>query len=128
MNITNVSVTVMRSHDYCHFSVTLGATVEASDNNAQAIAATDELRKTAARLADKAVDQYKVYKANEVRLQREARERRWEEREIKNIEEIAEGERTPEQQAKLKAFKDANWEASKQFDYEDNWEHDGTDD
>ena len=61
MNITNVSVKILRSFDYCHFEVNLSATVGAV-SDAQVIAETDELRKTAARLADKAVKQYRQRK------------------------------------------------------------------
>jgi hypothetical protein len=49
------SVKVMRSHDYCHFEVVL---TSSEANTPQLV---DELRKTAARLADKAVEQYKCW-------------------------------------------------------------------
>lgn len=54
--ITHASVKVMRSHDYCHFEVSLGYDAPAT------LEQIDALRKEAARLADKAVEQYKIAK------------------------------------------------------------------
>jgi len=122
----------MRSFDYCHFSVTLAAS---STEGAEIIEKTgllpeevDDLRKVAARLADKAVDQYKVKKANESRLTEESRSRRWYLEDIERIKEKDEERRTPEEQAKLKLHQDERWEAHRSFDYEDDWRDDGTDD
>jgi hypothetical protein len=85
------------------------------------LSAVDELRKTAARLADKAVEQYKVAKKNAelatydertmLRLQDEANE----------IEGKPEQQRTPEEQAKLKAIRDLAF-ARRRYDYQDDWE------
>ena len=128
MNITTCSVTVMRSHDYCHFSVTLGSDTNLTQDNDIKLADVDALRKSAARLADKAVAQYKVAKANEARLSSEMREHQWELGEIERIKKTAETDRTPEQQATLKLHNDKTWHASRSFDYEDDWQDDGTDD
>ena len=118
----------MRSHDYCHFSVTLSSdTLPNSDPEIQLVH-IDALRKDAARLADKAVDQYKVAKANHARLAQEHRSREWYLEEIERIEKIAETDRTPEQQAKLKLRQDEQYHAGARFDYEDDWQDDGTDD
>lgn len=144
MNITTVSVTVMRSHDYCHFSVTLGAeqstslVVEAGapgaivrqykEKDPITLEDIDGLRKEAARLADKAVEQYKIAKANQYRLAREKRDRSYELREIKSIKEMPETDRTPEQQAKLKTHADEVYEAGRRFDYQDQWDDDEAED
>jgi uncharacterized protein with PIN domain len=130
--LTNAVVRVMRSHDYCHFEVTLSA------SNGEAIAIhnpgdprgeresiptpldvrdVDELRKTAARLVDKAIEQYKVKKAALqlgdsyafAALQRE-RDR---------IMLIPETERSVDHLALCK--KVADREHAMKYDYEDQW-------
>jgi len=113
--IETASVKVMRSHDYCHFEVQLAST---SANTPELV---DELRKTAARLADKAVSQYRIAKNNASRLLSEKYEREAVVDRVKRIREIPEGDRTVNQQAELKAFDDASWAASRNYDYEDNW-------
>jgi hypothetical protein len=119
-----VQVKVMRSYDYCHFEVALLSTT------ANTIEATDELRKVAARLADKAVAQYRIAKANAARLLGEKNERAYLMQRIKSIRDMPEGERTVSAQAELKAFDDAEafddaaWEASHGYDYEDDWDDD----
>jgi hypothetical protein len=127
MNIQTVSVKVMRSHDYCHFEVALSATVESTDNNAQAITSTDELRKTAARLADKAVDQYRIAKIAHSRRASERRDRLWEGKRVKSLEEKPESERTPEEQARIKAYRDQLFEEGREYDYQDDWQQDESD-
>ena len=113
--IETASVKVMRSHDYCHFEVCL------SSSSATTPELVDELRKTAARLADKAVVQYRIAKNNASRLLSEKYEREAVVDRVKRIREIPEGDRTVKQQAELKAFDDVSWEASRNYDYEDNW-------
>lgn len=116
--IETASVKVMRSHDYCHFEVCL------SSSSANTPELVDELRKTAARLADKAVSQYRIAKINASRLLSEKYERAAVVDRVKYIREIAEGDRTVNQQAELKAFDDQKWEASHNYDYEDDWQND----
>lgn len=109
------SVKVMRSHDYCHFEVCL------SSSDCETPEAIDELRKTAARLADKAVDQYKIAKENtELILQDEEKANflRYQHREIlKKPEE----ERTPEEKAIVKAISDFEFRRNR-YDYQDDYE------
>jgi hypothetical protein len=117
------SVKVMRSFDYCHFEVCL-STDEVLDD-----AAVDELRKRAARLADKAVEQYKQSKdaaSMQYKRRQELQDLR---REVEKISQLAEGDRTPNQQAKVKLLADRDWEAyiSERYDYQDDWEEDDTD-
>lgn len=108
------SVKVMRSHDYCHFEVQLGSSLPLDT------AGVDAMRKEAARLADKAVAQYKVAKE-----QLELKERGvgyYEAREAERIGEIAETDRTPEEQATLKDYNDRLHRATRSYDYEDDWQ------
>lgn len=110
------SVKVMRSHDYCHFEIALGSTEQLD------LAGVDAMRKEAARLADKAVEQYKIAKRNAQRRQSEENDREVENFRIKTLLSIPEEQRTPEQKAELKARNDALWEMSHPYDYEDDWQ------
>ncbi len=113
--ITTASVKVMRSFDYCHFEVALGLTHDIAITKGE----VDDLRKDAARLADKAVEQYKIAKANFALLaEDEARMRR----EAKVVAELrARPELLPEDKARVKAFNDHKFR--KRYSYEDDWEH-----
>lgn len=121
MKITTISVRVMRSFDYSHFEICTSATLDEGDNSQWC---TDELRKQAARLADKAVEQYKIAKANFARLRSESSERTWEGERVKSLKEKPETDRTPEEQARIKEWDDTVWAASRRFDYEDEWDDD----
>lgn len=127
MNIQTASVKVMRSFDYCHFEVVLG-TSASQFTGGQTIPLTtedvDALRKEAARLADKAVAQYKIAKANAEKREAEKYDRAREVERMANIRGIAEGDRTVSQQAALKAHDDKAWAASREYDYEDDWNDD----
>lgn len=112
----NASVKVMRSHDYCHFEVQLSSPFPVS------IAEIDELRKKAARLTDKAVEQYKVAKQNAARIEGERQQRLYKKFEIERYRLIPEGERTPEQQAAIKLYDDTQYQAWHRYDYQDDWE------
>lgn len=116
--IATASVRILRSHDYCHFEVALstthnGVTLQPGE--------VDELRKTAARLADKAVEQYKIAKENAHLMESDARQLSYLKQEAKEIYEINESERTPEQQARLKTIEDRAHFARRRYDYEDQW-------
>lgn len=108
--ITHSTVKVMRSHDYCHFEVSLGyggcATLEE----------IDALRKEAARLADKAVEQYKTAKHAE--SLRSNISDKWR---LKISLETPENERTPEEKAIIKYHQDAAFRARWDYDYQDDW-------
>lgn len=109
--IQAASVKVMRSHDYCHFEVCL------SSSGASTLEGVDALRKEAARLADKAVEQYKAAKAAAALLDkmRSKHELRW-------AEQTPESERTPTQKAIIKFHQDADFAARFHYDYEDDYE------
>lgn len=116
--IETASVRVMRSHDYCHIEVCL------SSRKANTPDLVDELRKMAARLADRAVSQYRIAKNNASRLLSEKYEREAVVDRVKRIRDIPERDRNVDQQAELKAFDDASWAASHNYDYDDDWEDD----
>lgn len=110
------SVKVMRSFDYCHFEINLG-----SDDDSMTLEQVDALRKDAARLADKAVEQYKIAKLNAQRCLEHQLDRANLVRRMGEIRLIPEQERTVRQQAELKAFDDAAYQAYRNYDYEDDW-------
>ena len=121
--INTASVKVMRSHDYCHFEVILGCAHDANGNPVSlSLAEIDELRKTAARLADKAVEQYNIAKSNAEKLLGEKYSRDILVSRMKTIEDKAEGDRTVREQAELKAYRDEAYVASREYDYEDQWD------
>jgi len=115
------SVKVMRSHDYCHFEVCLSSSAATTPE------AVDELRKTAARLADKAVEQYKTAK-NNVELAMNDKSQldsiRYRHRDVL---EKPEGERTPEEKALVKAVEDRAHYSRRKYDYEDDWDEEPSD-
>lgn len=107
-SIHSASVKVMRSHDYCHFEVTL------SSNDASTPEQVDALRKEAARLADKAVAQYKIAKSSEQRFHQMSE--KWV---LEAAQNTPENERTPHQKAVIKFHQDAAFAARFSYDYED---------
>lgn len=121
MKIDTASVKVMRSHDYCHFEVCLTTTVGDGASDYQQLATVDNLRKQAARLADKAVAQYKVAKATAEWKESAAYSIDADKDKAARIRAIAEPERTPEQKAKLKSYDDSVFRLNRSYDYEDDW-------
>ena len=113
--IDSGSVRILRSYDYSHFEVSLSST------EAKSPEAVDELRKIAARLVDKAVAQYQVAKINAIKLLRDKQQRQFLVMKIDGIRAKEEGSRTVREQADLKAFEDEQWQASRGYDYEDDW-------
>jgi hypothetical protein len=102
----------MLSYDYCHFEISLS-------NEASTVAAANELRKTAQRLADEAVRQYKQAKD-------EAKRRCDAEcmlpglrREVDEILLVPVDERSPRQNGTVKALEDAEFAANKRYQYDD---------
>lgn len=119
--INVASVKVMRSYDYCHFEVTLSTSEATTPEH------VDELRKTAARLADKAVRQYKVAKADASRRTADVYNFPSLAKSAAEIEKVADDDRTPEQKAELKAYQDACFRNNHSFDYQDDWQDEGDD-
>lgn len=126
MNITNASVRVLRSHDYCHFEVSLStaATPLPGCETAMPISLldVDNLRKEAARLADKAVEQYKIAKQCAGRALNTTDEALTRLRMLaETILQTDEDQRTVEEKAILKAVQDRSY-AMRRYDYQDDWE------
>lgn len=130
------SVKVMRSFDYCHFEICLGfdddVTIHEvrSDNHDGFSKAVDELRKEAAKLADKAVVQYKQAKEHYSNVLYRGKHIKHCRKEVEEIKKIPESERTPRQKAQIKALADYEFMLTKKYDYQDDWEDcwDATDD
>lgn len=112
----------MRSHDYCHFEAQSSATINQENENPYHEA--DIMRKGLMRVVDKAVKQYKIAKVNAQRLESEGYMHEQERQNIERIRTIAEPERTVKQQAALKAWDDAYWASSREYDYQDDWDND----
>lgn len=121
MKISSASVKVMRSYDYCHFEVALSV----DEGELVIIDDVDELRKTAMRLADKAVEQYKVAKrvTNEAYSSQE--ELRYLNQRVAVIREnYPKSEWSEEQKATMKAYDDHLFRSSLRYNYEDDWDID----
>lgn len=112
------SVKIMLSYDYCHFEICKGSDENLSDEQ------IDAMRKDVQRLANKAVEQYKIFKSlAEIKIRRKD-EKENAERQCKRILEKPEGQRTLDEVALLKAFNDKNWNEyiDAQYDFEDDWD------
>ena len=120
IKIQVASVKVMRSYDYCHFEVALSSSLDVAPGSAEWFGEVDNLRKNAARLADKAVEQYRV--AKDARQDEESTLRRLE-WEAELAERTPESDRTPEQNAAIKALADARF-TQRRYDYQDDWNED----
>lgn len=124
--ILAASVKVMRSHDYCHFEVCLSISFPEPDlaSSQQQALEVDALRKMAARLADKAVEQYKIAKElAETKVSAKSQVGFYGPR-MEKIRLMAEEDRTIDQKAELKAYDDAQFCASRDYDYEDDYQDD----
>jgi hypothetical protein len=119
--IKSASVKIMLSYDYSHFETAMSV----ENENGLSMKDIDEARKNCQRLADKAVSQYK--KAKQMADKRT--DGKWKiqnfEAQCERISEKPEGERTINEIAMLKQYKDENWRS--QFDYEYNYEDDEED-
>ena len=110
----------MLSYDYCHFEISKSSDENLSDEQ------IDSMRKDVQRLANKAVEQYKIFKsASEIKIRRQE-EKESTERRVKAILEKPEGQRTLDEVALVKAFKDKNWNEyiNSRYDFDDDWPND----
>ncbi len=113
----NASVKVMRSYDYCHFEVSL------SCDALTTMEEVDALRKQAAKLADKAVRQYKVRKEFEQEKERDDYAMRRFQARCDEIREKPEDQLTPDEKAMLRAESDHKHWLRKEYEYEsDDWD------
>lgn len=122
--ITSASIKVMRSYDYCHFEVNLSASGPLTTSE------VDDLRKEAARLADKAVKQYKTAKRIALLRDSDQRSMSYSAEEYARIKAMPESEWTPEDKAEVKAQDDRAFRINRpRYDYQDEWDDgDGRDD
>jgi hypothetical protein len=116
--VKSASVKVMRSYDYCHFEVAMAI----ENDNGLLPNDIDSARKEAMRLADKAVEQYKIAKSCAAKRQEGAYYMKNFEEECKRIKAKDPNDRTIGEVAKLKQHEDENWQA--QFDYDYDYEDD----
>ena len=116
----NGSVKIMRSYDYCHFEIALSSTEE------QNLEQIDEMRKEAARLVDKAVDQFIIHteflKWRNRFTEYEIQQLRKKVQAIKENYPISEW--TPEQKAEVKKLNDIDYWANRDYDYDEDWNDD----
>lgn len=113
----SASVKIMRSYDYCHFEVCLGTDEELT------LLQVDEMRKEAARLVDKAVEQYKIAKSvRDYQCQSHYKYEGLEKEVNEIIANVPESERTPEHKATLKKWGDYCHKMRCEYDYQDDWE------
>jgi hypothetical protein len=118
LTINIASVKVMRSHDYCHFEVNLAGNLDCPPDSPEWFQEVDNMRKNAARLADKAVEQYKVAKAAHQSEESSLGAMHYA---AEQAEKTPEAERTPEEKAAIKALADARF-AQRHYDYQDDWD------
>ena len=115
------SVTVMLSYDYCHFEVSKSTDEEVS--NVQ----IDEMRKDCQRLADKAIRQYQIHKKAEEKRSLRHYDYEKAKAQVERILQKAEGDRTVNEMAIVKQFKDTDWAIHLMYDYQDEWEEEEAD-
>ena len=107
------SVKIMLSYDYCHFEICLG------NDEDMSLQEVDQMRKDAQRLADKAVEQYKIAQKMAVKRFGLETERALLQSHVDAIVKIPPSERTPEQKAKVKTLEDDEYWNKYNYDYED---------
>ncbi len=113
----NASVKVMRSYDYCHFEVSLGTELPLT------LEEIDEIRKEAAKLADRAVEQYKIAKRFAAEAEQDSRQASWLKHQVEQILKKPESEWDEDEKANVKALRDIEFRASRaSYDYSDEFE------
>ncbi len=118
--MSNTSVKIMRSYDYCHFEICLGTDL---DMTCQEV---DTMRKSAALIVDKAVAKYMTAKRKASQRSNGPTEAAKFEKDCLGIAQKEEGDRSPNDQAMLKQYRDEAWrdQFRYDYDYEDNDEDD----
>jgi len=102
----------MLSFDYCHFEVSLS-------NEASTLAAVNEMRKAAQRLADEAVRQYKIAKFEAAKRSNAECSLPSLRMEVEEIKKLSPDDWTSRQKGTVKALEDAEFTAARQYDYDD---------
>ncbi len=109
----------MLSYDYNHFEVCL------SSDDEMTLEQIDNLRKEAQRLADKAVEQYKIARREANGRLECIRKREELRKEVDYIKKnYPQSEWTPEHKAKVKCLEQYDFMISHRYDYEDDWNED----
>lgn len=108
------SVKVMLSYDYSHFE----ASMSLENDNGLSLQDIDEARKDCQRLANKAIGQYKTAKEQAAKRNDGQYKMRAFEQECQQIEKKEEHDRTLREIAMLKQYKDENWQAQFDCDYD----------
>ena len=113
----SVSVKVMLSHDYCHFEISKSSDQDLSNEE------INEMRKDCMRLCDKAISQYKIAKNQAARRETGEFEMQNFEAQIKKAMAKEDGDRTINEVAMIKQYKDENWRKKfiYNYDYEDDY-------
>jgi len=114
--IKSAGVKIMLSYDYSHFETAMSV----ENESGLSMKDIDDARKDCQRLADKAVSQYK--KAKEMASLRTDGEYKMQnfESQCKRILEKPEGERTINEIAILKEYRDENWRSKFYYEYDYN--------
>lgn len=115
--IKTASVKVMLSYDYSHFEANMGL----ENEDGIELHEVDNARKMCQRLADKAVSQYKTAKLYASKRSDGEYKMKNFESACKAIEAKQEGDRTINEIAMLKQYKDEDWQAQfdSLYDYDD---------
>ena len=109
------SVKVMNSYNYCHFEVCL------SSDELLDVGAVNEMRKTAQRLVDESVRQYKVAKEKESGRANLLCEKKRLQDEVEQILRKPKKEWSAKEKAKVKALEDHEYWSSQDYDYDEPW-------
>lgn len=118
------SVKIMLSYDYSHFEIALSRDEDLD------IAGVNELRKTAQRLADEAVRQYKKAKEMAEKRLNSKYERSAFLREIEEIQKRPAQECSVRELAMMREYSDGKWEErfNHAYDYDDDYDDGGDED
>lgn len=115
--VSNASVRIMLSYDYCHFEICLGIDEQIE------LSQVDDLRKCAQRLADKAIDQYKTAKKENDRRGGIIYDIEQLESKVSTIKKVfPKNSWNPQQKAFIKAYDDLQSQLIRQYNYQDDWE------
>lgn len=112
--IKNASVKVMLSYDYSHFE----ASMSLENDEGLSTSEIDNARKSCQRLANKAVEQYKVFKLSAAKRQDAQYQMTNFESECKRIKDKNEHDRTLKEIAMLNQYENEKWQEKFDYDYD----------
>jgi len=117
--VTSATVKIMLSHDYNHFESSMMLVNEGGVTTTE----IDNARKDCNRLCNQAIEQYKIYKRCETKSISLANQKIRLQNEVKEIESRPKKSWSVEEQAKVKALADHNWNQY-HYDFEDDFDFD----